>query len=85
MKCIPITAKSEPDLLKTILKGEFSLLSVFSNYLNKASGFLKISLGPINPFIALWTDKIATSVLSAALAPLLSLSYLPALMALQGM
>jgi hypothetical protein len=40
-------------LLKTILKGELSLPSVFSNYLKRASGFLKISLGPINPFMAL--------------------------------
>lgn len=46
-----------------------------------ASGFLKISLGPTNPFIALLIDRIAASVLIAAEAPLESLSYFPALIA----
>ena len=67
-----------------MLNGDLLWLSVGSNYLNKASGFLKISFGPMNPAIALWTEVIATSVERAALAPLLSESYLPALIALHG-
>jgi len=47
-----------------------------------ASGFLKISLGPINPIIARFMLKTATSVDIAALAPFESLSYFPALIAL---
>ncbi len=57
---------------------------VFSNNLKIASGFLKISFGPIKPFIALFMHKIAASVLIAAEAPFESLNYLPALIALNG-
>ena len=53
LKCIPITAKSLPDLLRTRLNGETSWPEVGSNYLNKLSGFLNMSLGPTNPAIAL--------------------------------
>lgn len=49
------------------------------------SGFLKISFGPINPFIALLMQTRATSVLIAAEAPFESESYFPALIALKGM
>lgn len=49
-----------------------------------ASGFLKISFGPIKPFIALLMQIKATSVEIAAEAPLLSLNYFPALIALKG-
>jgi hypothetical protein len=49
-----------------------------------ASGFLKISLGPTNPFIDLFILIIAASVEMAALAPLESESYFPALIALKG-
>jgi len=49
-----------------------------------ASGFLKISFGPINPFIALSIHMIAASELIAADAPLESDNYLPALIALNG-
>jgi len=49
-----------------------------------ASGFLNMSLGPMNPFIALCIDTIAISVDNAADAPLESLNYLPALIALNG-
>jgi hypothetical protein len=48
-----MTAKSLPDLLKTKLNGETPCPEVGSNYLNKLSGFLKISFGPIKPAIAL--------------------------------
>ena len=84
MKCIPIIANSSPLFVKVSSNGDVSSESVGLNYLNRASGFLKISFGPTNPFIALCTDNIAASVLKAALAPLLSLNYLPALIALQG-
>lgn len=49
------------------------------------SGFLKISLGPTNPFMALLIQFKAASVVIAAEAPLESESYFPALMALKGM
>jgi hypothetical protein len=49
-----------------------------------ASGFLKISLGPMNPFIALLMQRRAASVEIAAEAPLESESYFPALIALKG-
>jgi hypothetical protein len=48
-----ITANSVPLFPKTNSKGDKSLEAVGSNYLKRASGFLNISLGPINPFIAL--------------------------------
>lgn len=48
------------------------------------SGFLKISLGPMNPFIALLIHNKEASVEIAAEAPLESLSYFPALIALKG-
>lgn len=48
------------------------------------SGFLKISFGPMNPFIALLMHIIAASVLIAAEAPFESDSYFPALIALNG-
>lgn len=79
-----MTEKSVPLVPKTMSKGENSFDSVGLNYLNKASGFLKISFGPWKPRIALCTDITATSVDKAALAPLLSLNYLPALIALHG-
>jgi len=47
-----------------------------------ASGFLNISLGPINPIIALLIEIIAASVDIAADAPFESLNYFPALIAL---
>lgn len=50
-----------------------------------ASGFLKMSLGPTNPLMALLIHMMAASVVMAAEAPLESLSCFPALMALQGM
>lgn len=53
--------------------------------LNMDSGFLKISLGPTNPFMALLIQFKAASVEIAAEAPLESDNYLPALMALKGM
>jgi hypothetical protein len=74
--------KSSPPYPKYISKGLSPV--VFSNYLKIASGFLKISLGPINPYIALFMLIIAASVDKAAEAPLLSLNYLPALIALKG-
>ena len=49
-----------------------------------ASGFLKMSLGPTKPLIALLMHIIAASVVIAAEAPFESLSCLPALIALQG-
>lgn len=82
---MPITEKSVPLVPNTMSNGEYSFDSVGLNYLNNASGFLKISFGPLNPRIALYTDITATSVDKAALAPLLSLNYLPALIALHGM
>lgn len=78
-----MTAKSSPALLKTISKGESPFVGSLS--LQIASGFLKISLGPINPFIALFMLIMAASVLIAALAPLESDNYFPALIALKGM
>lgn len=83
MKCIPITAKSSPSSLTTISKGDSPLVGSFN--LKMASGFLKISLGPMNPFMALLIQLRAASVEIAAEAPLLSLNYFPALMALKGM
>ena len=43
-----------------------------------ASGFLKISFGPMNPLLALFIDNIAIYVDNAADAPLESLNCLPA-------
>ena len=43
-----------------------------------------MSFGPTNPSIALFMHSIAASVEIAAEAPLESLSYLPALIALKG-
>jgi len=77
-----MTAKSSPELLITKSNGESPLVG--SKYLKIASGFLKISLGPINPSMALFMHKMAASVLMAALAPFESLNYFPALMALHG-
>jgi len=39
----------------------------------------------MNPFMALFIERMATSVLMAALDPLESDSYFPALIALKGM
>jgi len=44
-----------------------------------------MSLGPMKPYMALLMQMMAASVDKAAEAPLESLSYLPALMALKGM
>ena len=44
-----------------------------------------MSLGPMNPYMALLMQMIAASVDRAAEAPLESLNYLPALIALKGM
>jgi len=77
-----MTAKSSPSSDTTISKGESPFVGSFN--LKIASGFLKISLGPTNPAIALLMQPIAASVLIAADAPLESDNYLPALMALNG-
>lgn len=77
---MPITEKSSPELLITRSKGESPWVGSLS--LQKASGFLKISLGPTNPAIALFILIIAASVEIAAEAPLESLNYFPALIAL---
>ena len=65
-----------------MLNGESPLVGSLS--LKIASGFLKISFGPTNPFMALLMQISATSVLIAAEAPLESESYFPALIALNG-
>jgi hypothetical protein len=62
--------------------GESPLVGSFN--LKMASGFLKMSLGPMNPFMALLIQRRAASVEMAAEAPLESESYFPALMALNG-
>jgi len=83
LKCIPITAKSLPSVAKIISKGELpSFVGSFN--LQIASGFLKISFGPIKPYIARLMHIIAASVDIAADAPLESDNYLPALIALNG-
>jgi hypothetical protein len=46
---------------------------VGSNCLKRASGFLKMSAGPMNPAIARFVHTIAASAENAALAPLESL------------
>jgi hypothetical protein len=48
-----ITEKSPPFFARVKLKGDYSSEFVGLKYLNIDSGFLKISLGPINPLIAL--------------------------------
>jgi len=80
LKCIPITEKSSPSLDKIISKGLSPF--VFSLCLKIASGFLKISFGPMNPYIDLLIHLIEASELMAADAPLLSDNYFPALIAL---
>ena len=66
-----------------ISKG-LSSFYVGSNNLNIASGFLNISLGPINPFIDLFRHNSPASVDNAAEEPFESDNYLPALIALKG-
>lgn len=74
--------KSFPSNPKTISNGEPPLVGSFN--LKIASGFLKISFGPMNPYIALFMHIIAASVEIAAEAPLESDNYFPALIALNG-
>lgn len=57
---------------------------VFSFHLKIASGFLKISFGPTNPYIDLFIHMIAASEEIAADAPFESDNYFPALIALNG-
>lgn len=83
LKLITMTAKSSPPFETYISKGESPWVGSLS--LKMASGFLKISLGPMKPFIALLTHIRAASVEIAADAPLESDNYLPALIALKGM
>jgi len=59
--------KDEPSITNTRLNGQSPFVGSFS--LKIASGFLKISLGPKKPFIALFIHNIATSVEIAAEAP----------------
>ena len=82
-KIITIIYYYYPSFESTILNGESPFVGSLS--LQIASGFLKISFGPTKPFIALFMLKIAASVEIAALAPLESESYFPALIALKGM
>ena len=67
----------------TMSNGESPFVGSFN--LKMASGFLKISLGPRKPFIALLIHRIATSVVMAAEAPFESDNYFPALIARNGM
>lgn len=76
-------AKSFPSFPKIRSNGE-SPLVVGSLNLQIASGFLKISFGPTNPYIDLFMHIIAASVEIAADAPFESDNYFPALIALNG-
>lgn len=71
-----------PFMPRTKLNGLSPLVG--SLILQIASGFLKISLGPMKPFIALLIHSMATSVDKPAEAPFESDNYLPALIALKG-
>jgi len=65
---MPTVAKSSPSIDITKLNG-LSPFLVGSFNLKIASGFLKMSLGPMNPLMALFMHKIAASVLIAAELP----------------
>ncbi len=98
LKCIPITAKSSPEVESRRSNGDASFFSVLaspaftalnicpgpSKMRKTASGLRKMSRGPRNPAIDRFTARIAASVLIAAEAPFESLSCLPARIARKG-